>query len=329
MIRRRDFITLLSGAAAWSLAVRAQQPAPLRPLIGVLSPLSAAAAAPQIAAFRSALRDLGYVDGRNATLELRYGGGTPERMAPLAIELAALKPDVLFAASSPGALAAQAATRTIPIVIVASENPVASGIASTIAKPGGNVTGTWILGDDALVGKRVEFLKLVVPGLARIGLLINPDDPTDALNIPRLPVAARALDIDFQVFEVRDVAKLDAVAAKVAGAGVQALLVGQGATLNSGRAEVTAMAARLQLPAIYGFRDFADAGGLMSYGPNLPDIYRQSARLVGRILKGERPADLPIELPTRYELIVNLKTAKALGLVIPDSFVLLTDEVIE
>ena len=331
MIGRRVVITLLGGAAAagWPLAARAQQPAPLRPLIGVLSPLSAAAAARQIAAFRSALRDLGYVDGRNATLEVRYGGGTPERMAPLAIELAALKPDVLFAASSPGALAAQAATRTIPIVIVASENPVASGIASTIAKPGGNVTGTWILGDDALVGKRVEFLKLVVPGLARIGLLINPDDPTDALNIPRLPVAARALDIDFQVFEVRDVAKLDAVAAKVAGAGVQALLVGQGATLNSDRAEVTAMAARLQLPAIYGFRDFADAGGLMSYGPNLPDIYRQSARLVGRILKGERPADLPIELPTRYELIVNLKTAKALGLVIPDSFVLLTDEVIE
>ena len=137
MIRRRDFITLVGGvAAAWPLAARAQQPAPLRPLIGVLSPLSAAAAARQIAAFRSALRDLGYVDGRNATLELRYGGGTPERMAPLAIELAALKPDVLFAASSPGALAAQAATRTIPIVIVASENPVASGIASTIAKPG-------------------------------------------------------------------------------------------------------------------------------------------------------------------------------------------------
>src|SRR6516164_2285064 len=177
MMLRRDFIMLLGGTAAWPLAARAQQTVPLRPLIGVLSPLSAAAAAPQIAAFRSALRDLGYVDGRNATLELRYGGGTPERMAPLAIELAALKPDVLFAASSPGALAAQAATRTIPIVIVASENPVASGIASTIAKPGGNVTGTWILGDDALVGKRVEFLKLAVPGLARIGLLINPDDP--------------------------------------------------------------------------------------------------------------------------------------------------------
>ena len=328
-MRRREFITLVGGAAAWPLAARAQQQAPVRPLIGVLSPLSAAAAARQIAAFRSALRELGYVDGRNATLELRYGDGVPERMPTLAIELAALKPDVLFAASSPGALAAQAATRTIPIVIVAAENPVASGFASTIAKPGGNITGTWLLGDDALVGKRLEFLKLAVPGLARIGVLINPDDQTDALNVPRVPVAARALGVDFQVYEVRDVAKLDVVAAKVAGAGVQALFVGQGATLNSGRAEVVAMAARLKLPAIYGFRDFADAGGLMSYGPNLPDIYRQSARLVGRVLKGERPADLPIELPTRYELVVNLKTAKALGLMIPDSFVLLADEVIE
>ena len=295
----------------------------------MLSPLSAAAAARQIAAFRSALRELGYVDGHNATLELRYGDGVPERMPMLAAELAALKPDVLFAASSAGASAAQAATRTIPIVIVAAENPVASGLASTIAKPGGNVTGTWLLGDDALVGKRFEFLKHAVPGLARIGVLINPDDQTDALNVPRVPVAARALGVDFQVYEVRDVAKLDVVAAKVAGAGVQALFVGQGATLNSGRAEVAAMAARLKLPAIYGFREFADAGGLMSYGPNLPDIYRQSARLVGRVLKGERPADLPIELPTRYELVVNLKTAKALGLMIPDSFLLLADEVIE
>jgi putative ABC transport system substrate-binding protein len=329
-MRRREFITLVGGAAvAWPLAARAQQPAPVRPLIGVLSPLSAAAATRNIAAFRSGLRDLGYVEGRNATLVLRYGDGAAERMAPLAGELIALKPDVLFAGSKSGALAAHGATRTIPIVTITPENPVVLGLASSIARPGGNITGTWLFGDDALVGKRLEFLQLAVPGLSRVGVLTNPDDLTDALVGPQLPAVARALGFAVQVIEVRDVTKLDAVSAQVAGAGVQALFVGQGPTLNTGRAEITAMAARLRLPAMYGFREFTDAGGLMSYGPNLSDMYRQSARLVDRILKGTSPADLPIELPTRYELIVNLKVAKAIGLAISDTFLLLADEVIE
>jgi putative ABC transport system substrate-binding protein len=160
-------------------------------------------------------------------------------------------------------------------------------------------------------------------------MLYNPDDPTDALVLPQLPAVARALGLAVEMFEVRDVTTLDAVSAQVARAGVQALFISQGPTFNSRRADVTAMAARLRLPAMYGFREFADAGGLMSYGPNLPDMYRQSARLVGKILKGESPANLPIELPTRYELIVNLKVAKAIGFAISDSFLLLADEVIE
>jgi putative ABC transport system substrate-binding protein len=329
-MRRRAFISLLGGAVAtWPIAARAQQPASLRPLIGMLSPLSATAAAHNNAAFRSALRDLGYVEGRNATLELRHGDGAPERMAPLARELVALRPDVLVAGSKSGAVAAHNATQTIPIVVLTPEDPVTLGFARTIARPGGNVTGTWLLGDDALVGKRLEFLQLTVPALSRVGALINPDDPTDGVAVAKLPAAARALGLAVEMFELRDATQIEAASAQIERANVQTLFVGQGPTLLSGRAEITSMVARLRLPAIYGFREFTEVGGLMSFGPSLPDVYRQSARLVDKILKGTSPADLPFELPTRYELVVNLKTAKAIGLSIPDSFLLLADEVIE
>jgi putative ABC transport system substrate-binding protein len=328
-MRRREFITLIGGAAAWPLAARAQQPASVRPLISMLSPLSAPAAARYNAAFRSALRDLGYVEGRNATLELRYGDGAPERMAPLARELVALTPDVLVAGSKSGAVAAHNATRTIPIVVLTPEDPVALGFASTIVRPGGNVTGTWLLGDDALVGKRLEFLHLAMPALSRIGVLINPDDPTDGVAVPNLPAAARALGLAVEIVALRDATQLGAASAQIVSANVQALFVGQGPTLLSARTEITAMVAHLRLPAIYGFREFPEVGGLMSYGPSLADVYRQSARLVDKILKGTSPADLPFELPTRYELIVNLRAAKAIGLTISDPFLLLADEVIE
>jgi putative tryptophan/tyrosine transport system substrate-binding protein len=326
-MKRREFITLVGGAAAWPLTAGAQQQ-PVRPLIGFLSPLSAASAARNVAAFRSGLRDLGYLEGHNATLALRYGDGAPERMALLAQELVALKPDVLMVGSRSGVLAAQAATRTIPIVATTADDPVALGLTQSIARPSGNITGVWF-DYNALVGKRLEFLKLAVPALARLGVIVNPDDPSDALAIPRLPTASRALGVTLEQFDLRDVTNLDVVAAAIGRARVQALFVSDGPTLNSARAEITAMVARLRLPAMYGFREFADAGGLMSYGYNLPDAYRQMARLVVRILKGDRPGDLPFELPARYELIVNLKTAKAIGLTIPDPFVLLADEVIE
>jgi len=326
-IGRRELLAALGGAAAvWPFAARAQQP--VHPLIGILSPLSAAAAARNIAGFRSGLRDLGYLEGRNAALALRYGDGAPERMAPLAQELVALKPDVLMAGSMSGALAAQAATQTIPTVVITPVDPVASGVAQSIARPGGNITGMWF-DYDALVDKRLEFLKLAVPGLARVGVIVNPEDPTDAVTIRRLPQATRALGMTLEQFEVRDVTTLDVTAARIGRAGVQALFIGDGPTILSARADIIAMVARLRLPATYGFREFADVGGLMSYGYNLPDTYRQTARLVVKILKGDRPGDLPFELPARYELIVNLKTAKAIGLMIPDSFVLLADEVIE
>jgi putative ABC transport system substrate-binding protein len=327
-MRRSEFITLLGGAAAWPLTAQAQ-PSHVRPPIGVLSPLSAASASRNVTALRSALRDLGYVEGRNMTLTLRYGNGAPESMLPLARELVALNPDVIVAGATSGALAAYTVTRTIPIVMILPEDPVAAGYAQSTARPGGNVTGTSNLVDDALVGKGLDFFKLAVPSLARVGALFNPDDLTDGIQIPRLPAAGRAIGVTVEAIEVRDLGNLDAIAAQVVRASVQGLFVGISPFFLSARTEITAMAARLKLPAMYSWREFTDAGGLMSYGSNLPDLYRTAGRLVDRILKGAKPGDLPFEIPTRYELIVNLKAAKAMGVNISDSFLLLADEVIE
>src|SRR5262245_29671984 len=327
-LKRREFISLLGGAAlAYPSDAQAQSSA-TGPLIGVLSPLSAAAATRNIAAFRSSLRDLGYMQGRSATFELSYADGLPERLAPIARDLVALKPDVLMVGGMAGVSAVNSVTRTIPIVAIFGENPVTAGVASSIARPGGNVTGTWLL-DDALIGKLLEFLKLALPHLARVGAIFNPDDRSDAVGAAELPAAAKGLNMTVQMFEARDSARISQLEDQVARSGVGALRVGGGPTFNSRRAEIAALAPRLRLGAGCGLREFAEAGGLMSYGPSLPDVYRQSARLVAKMLKGEHPANVPIEIPSRYELIVNLKAAKAIGLAMPDSFVLLADEVIE
>ena len=291
MMRRREFTILLGSAAAsvaWPLPISAQQ-APGRPLIGVLSPLSPAAATRNIEALRAGLRDLGYVEGRNVTLALRFAEGVPARLAELAAELVALKPDVILAGSAAGILAARNATRTIPLIFLVAEDPIAMGLVSSIARPGGNITGIWIFGDDSLVGKRLEFLKHVVPGLARIGALINPGDPADAIYLKLLPAAARALGMDFVVFEARTSAELEVVFAAAARAGMQALFVSNSPLFNSNRAQVTAMAARVRLPAIYGFREFAEAGGLMSYGANLPEHVPAVRQADGQDSQGREP----------------------------------------
>ena len=324
-MRRRDFIKVIGGAASfWPLAAQSQSSS-VRPLIGILSPLSAQAASRNVAAFRSALRDLGYVDGRNITLVSRYGDGFAERMPSLARELVALNPDVILTGAISGVLAAYNATRTIPIVTITPEDPVKAGFAQSIARPGGNVTGTW-----ALVGaKGLDFFKLALPRLTRVGVMFNPNEPVDTLQIPELPDVARSVGVAIEFIEVRDLSNLDAVAARVTNANVQGLFLGPAPFWLSARTDITAMAARLKIPAVYSWREFVDAGGLMSYGFSLPDLYRQSARLVDKILKGEKPGDLPFEVPARYELIVNLKTAKVMGLNISDSFLLIADEVIE
>jgi putative tryptophan/tyrosine transport system substrate-binding protein len=327
-MRRREFITLLGGlAVTCPLAARAQQLAS-RPLIGVLVPISQGAAARNVAEFRAALSDLGYIEGRTVALEIRYGDGVPERLPQLAAELVALKPSMILAGSQSGAVAVHEATRTIPLVVITADDPVGTGLVDSISRPGGNITGTWTAGDDALVGKRLEFLADAVPGLARLGILLNPDDPADAINYKRVPPAARALGLTFQIVEVRG-ADFEAAFAQAARAGMQALFISEGPTFNSRATEIAAIAVRTGLPAVYGFRAFVAAGGLMSYGVNLPSIFRRSAQLADKILKGTSPADLPIEIPVRWELVINLKAAAALGIAMPTSLLIRADEVIE
>jgi putative tryptophan/tyrosine transport system substrate-binding protein len=327
-VNRREFMTLLAGAAAWPLAARAQQPAGV-PLVGLLSPLSASAAARNIAAFRQGMRDLGYLEGRNVAFALSFADGQLARLPVLANELVSLNPAVIVVGSPAAVREVHKATRTIPIVMNSSQDPMALGVAASMARPGGNVTGSWSEGDEALIAKRLELLKLAAPGISRVGVIVNPDDAGDAKPLDALPAAARALGLVVRVLEVRTPAEIEPAFATAAREGLHGLHVSQVPLFNTRPAEVTALAARTRLPAIYGFRAFAVAGGLISFAASLPDIYRRFAGQVDRILKGASPGDLPIERPTRFELVVNLKTAKAMGLTIPEPFLLLADEVIE
>ena len=327
-MKRREFITLLGGAAAaWPRAARAQQP-PGQPLVGLLSPVSATAA--HVGAFRRGMRDLGYVEGANVAFAFRFADGQVAKLSTLANELVALRPAVIVAGSLAAVLETHKATRTIPILMVmARADPTVVGLAASMARPGGNVTGFWLEGDEVLVGKRLDLLKLAVPGISRVGVMVNPDDAGDANSIKALPAAARALGLAVRVLDVRSAAEVEPSFAAAVREGLQGLHVSQSPLFLANHAQVTAMAARAGLPAVYGFREFAVAGGLISYAASLPDSYRRLAGLVDKILKGASPGDLPIERPTTFELVVNLKTAKAMGLIIPEPFLLLADEVIE
>jgi putative ABC transport system substrate-binding protein len=329
-VNRRTFISLLGGAAAaWPLAARAQQ-AEGRPLIGLLSPLSPATAARNVEAFRSGLRDLGYVEGRNIAIESRFAEGAIARLPDLAAELIARKPAVIVTGALPAVLAARNATRTIPIVMTAIiQDPVALGLAASMARPGGNVTGFWFEGDEALIWKRLQLLKEVVPATSRVGIVVNPDNPTEAASLALLPSATRALGLAVRILEARSAADFDSVFANAVREGLQGLHVSQDLLFNNHRAQIAALAARARLPAVYAFREFVAAGGLMSYAASLPDAYRRCAALVDKILKGTDPGDLPIERPTKFEFVVNLRTAKALGLEVPPTLLARADEVIE
>jgi len=328
-MKRRQFISLLGGAAAaWPLAARAQQPTG-QPLVGLLSPLSAAAWVHILAAFRRGMRDLGYVEGANVAFAIRYADGQVARLPALANELVALKPAVIAVGSPAAVLETHKATRTIPIVGVTSDDPTAVGLAASLARPGGNVTGFWAEGDEALIGKQLDLLKHAVPGISRVGIMINPDDAADARSLKALPAAARALGLAVRVLDVRTAAEFEAAFGAAVREGLQGLHVSQSPLFYANRTQVTAIAARAGLPAVYGFREFAAAGGLISYAASPPDIWRRIAGLVDKILKGASPGDLPIERPTQFDLVVNLKTAKSMGLTIPEPFLLLADEVIE
>jgi ABC-type uncharacterized transport system substrate-binding protein len=330
-VKRREVILAFAGAAALiacPLPLRAQQPQG-RPLIGVLSPISAALAARNMEALRQGLRELGYVEGRNIAFEFRYAEGELARLPALAAELVALQPAVIIAGSAPAALAAREATRAIPIVIASVQDPMALGLAASMARPGGNVTGIWSEGDDSLIGKRLELFKDAVPGASRLAVFVDRADASDVSTVKAVPAAARALRLDLRVIEVRSASDFEAAFAAAAREGAQGLYVSQNPFFFARRAEIAAMALRARLPAVDGYREFAIAGGLISYAASLPDFYRRFGAFVDKILKGANAGDLPIERATKFELVVNLKTAKALGLTIPESFLLRADEVIE
>ncbi len=327
-MRRREFIKLVGAAAAtWPLSAGAQQSSE-RPVIGVLVPISPPAAARNLEALRAGLRELGYSEDRNITLKIVYADGVVERFPALAAELVALKPAVIVAGSPPAALAVRDITRTIPIVMNSSPDPVAVGLASSIARPGGNVTGFW-WGDKTLVGKRFGLLKEISPDVVRVAFLVRADDPTEAEELKEAPLASSALGLELRVLGVRTAGEFEAAFATSVREKMQGICVGTSPLFVSNRAQLVALASHARLPAIYSFREFTAAGGLMSYGASLSDLYRRKAGFIDKILKGASPADLPIERPVTFELLINAKSAKALGLNVPSTLLARADEVIE
>ena len=328
---RRTFISTVSlSLLAAPLAAHSQQAARV-PRIGYLAP--SLATNPSLhEAFRQGFRELGYAEGRNVVIEYRDAEGKDERLPALAAELAALKVDVIVTnAGTLAALAAQRATKTLPIVFVAVGDPVSSGLVTSLARPGGNVTGLSLLFPE-LVGKCLELLKQAVPGVSRIAVLEQPGAvPARAREdiVKAADVAARALGVRLQVVGARGPADIDRAFSEMTRARMNGLAVQSTPMFSAERRRLVELAVKHRLPAVYSFRLFVDAGGLMSYGPSVPDMARRAATYVDKILKGAKPADLPVEQPTKFELVINLKTAKALGLTIPPSLLGRADEVIQ
>ena len=319
--------TLLLGIFSAPPAAAAQQPGKVH-RIGILPSGPISARWHLWEAFRQGLRDLGYVEGQNMLLVVRSPEERPERLPELAVELVRLKIDIIVTGGTPATLAAKQATATIPIVMPVSGDPVESGLVASLARPGGNVTGFSVIAPE-LAGKRLQLLKEVVPGASRVAVLSNPTTPFAALVVKETQAAARALGVQLQSLEVRTPDDIDRAFEATIRGRASGVIVPEDPLILSHRARIAALAAKSRLPAIYGFRESVDAGGLMSYAANFSDLYRRSATLVDKILKGAKPADLPVEQPTRFELVINLKTAKALGLTIPQSVLIRADQVIE
>ena len=328
-MRRREFIGLLGGAAAlWPLAARAQQSAkPHR--IGYLHGGTEAGDRGFLDEFKAGMRDLGHIEGHDFVLDTRFADGHFERLPSLAKELLSLNPDVLFVVTTPANLAAKAATSTTPIVMVGVADPIGAGLIPNLARPGGNITGiTNVVAE--LTGKRLEILKEIVPTASKIAVMANPGDPNMPLQMRNAEPVAKSLHVQLEpVLAIRNEDDLPSVfeAAKRANADAALRMVDP---LESAlRKQTAALAAQYRLPIIYPFRGSAEAGGLASYGTNLGNQFRQAATFVHKILNGTKPADLPVEQPTKFEFVINLKTAKALGLIIPSSLLATADEVIE
>ena len=327
-MRRREFITLLGGAAVWPRAARAQAPG-RRPLIAYLAGASSASAFASTApSLLKGLRDLGYVGGRDFDITYRFADGHMERLPELADEVVRLKPDIILAPTTTPALVAKQATVTIPIVCPLLENPVGLGLVASHNRPGGNVTGL-LRYVDGLAGKTLTLATLLVPGAGRIGMLINVGSAESIDQRRDMNDAAQKLPLKIVPAEVRKPDDLEAAFATLAGERADALVVLQDSLLFSEHRRILALAAAALLPAIWTTRLFAEAGGLIGYGIDEADSFRRAASLIDKILKGAKPSELPVELPTKFELVINLKTAKALGLEIPPTLLALADEVIE
>ena len=323
-MRRREFITLL-GAAAWPLAVRAQQAKVAT--IGLLGTGSAAAQSQWTAAFVQRMRDLGWVDGRNLTIEYRWAEGRSERFAEFAAEFVRLKVDVILTHNTPPVIAAKQATSVIPIVFATAADPVDTGLVASLARPGGNVTGLSSQTTD-LASKRIELLREVVPGLRQLAFLPQPDNPYVVFDMRQAEAAARALGLETASLEIRRAEDIGPAFEGLKGR-AEALYILPDPLLFTHRLRINTLALGARLPTIHSLREYVEASGLMSYGPNWSDQWRRAADYVDKILRGAKPADLPIEQPTKFDLVVNLTTAKVLGLTIPESFLLRADELIE
>jgi putative tryptophan/tyrosine transport system substrate-binding protein len=329
-MRRRDFITLFGGAAvAWPLAARAQQSGGVR-RIGVLLPGNSATAArnPRMQAFYKALQELGWVEGQNVAFERRWAEGRYERLTDLAIELARLNVDVIVTASTPPAKAAKSATSVIPIVIMDPGDPVATGLVAGLASPGGNVTGVSSIAPD-LAAKRLEILKETAPKIYRVLILFNATIPPAEVAMKEMTAAAPVLGLQVQSVPVQGPTGFDDAFGMVTRDHAEGLVVFADPLTFSHQQLIVDFAAKTRIAAMFAAREFVDIGGLMSYGPSYPGMFRRGAYYVDRVLKGTKPADLPIEQPTKFEFVINLKTAKALGLDVPPTLLARADEVIE
>jgi putative ABC transport system substrate-binding protein len=312
-VRRREFIKGIAGSAAWPLVAQAQQTGKLAK-VGYLGPSSLALERVQVDAFKQRLHELGYVEGKDIAYVFRWAEGHDERFPALAVELAGLKPDVIVTTGTPGTLAAKRATSTIPIIFASSANPISSGLVSTYSRPGGNVTGFTILGPE-LEGKRVQLLKEAVPALSRIAVMWNPANPGIVDFLHQMRAAASALNITVKpIAEVTQASELKTAFSLIASSRPQAMLVIADRSLLAKRADIVSFAATQRLPTMYPYRGYVDAGGLMAYAPIDVEQFRQAAGAVNKILRGTKPADLPVEEPTRYEFVINLRTAKELGI---------------
>ncbi|HEY7665716.1 MAG TPA: ABC transporter substrate-binding protein [Xanthobacteraceae bacterium] len=324
-MRRREFIAALAGAAAaWPLAARAQQPA--LPVIGFLGIGPAAANASRVDGLRSGLQELGYVEGRNVIIDFRWADGAGQ-LPELAVKLAQAQVAVIVSGGNSAASAAKAATASIPIVFTAADDPVRLGFVSSFNRPGGNMTGVSMI-SGALGPKRLELLRELVPNATTIALLTNPNNPAED-NLRDEQATAQSIGQRIMVLDATTVGEIEQAFATIGRQQADALIVNADALFTAERQLIVMLAARYRLPAIFAWREFAEAGGLMSYGTSFSSNYRQMGVYVGRILKGEKPADLPVQQPTKFELVINLKTAKALGLAVPDKLLVAADQVIE